>query len=50
MTAGASAPEALVANVIQDLEARGGKLVDGQATIDEGVSFAIPPELKDLKQ
>lgn len=48
ITAGASAPEALVANVIQDLEARGGELVNGRSTVDEGVSFTLPPELKDL--
>ena len=48
ITAGASAPEALVANVIQELQARGGELVDGQSTVDEGVSFTLPPELKDL--
>ena len=48
ITAGASAPEALVADVIQSLEARGGELVNGQSTVDEGVSFTLPPELKDL--
>jgi len=48
ITAGASAPEALVADVIQYLEARGGELVNGQSTVDEGVSFTLPPELKDL--
>jgi 4-hydroxy-3-methylbut-2-enyl diphosphate reductase len=48
ITAGASAPEVLVANVIQDLEARGGELVNGRSTVDEGVSFTLPPELKDL--
>ncbi len=48
ITAGASAPEALVADVIQYLEARGGEPVNGQSTVDEGVSFTLPPELKDL--
>ena len=49
VTAGASAPEALVANVIHELEARGGKLISGQSTVDEGVSFALPHELKGLE-
>ena len=48
ITAGASAPEALVANVIENLEERGGVLVNRRSTIDEGVSFTLPPELKDL--
>ncbi len=48
ITAGASAPEALVTNVIQNLEIRGGELVGGQDGIDEGVYFSMPPELKDL--
>ena len=50
ITAGASAPEALVAKVIQELEARGGELAGGQLAIDEGVYFSMPPELKDLKK
>ena len=48
ITAGASAPEALVADVVQNLKARGGELIGGQSAIDEGVYFSIPPELKDL--
>ena len=50
ITAGASAPEALVANVIEHLEERGGVLVNRRSTVDEGVSFALPPELKDLQK
>ena len=46
ITAGASAPEALVENVVQDLEERGGKLIGGRSVIDEGVYFSMPPELK----
>lgn len=50
ITAGASAPEALVANVIEHLEERGGVLVNRRSTVDEGVSFSLPPELKDLQK
>jgi 4-hydroxy-3-methylbut-2-enyl diphosphate reductase len=50
ITAGASAPEALVANVIEHLEERGGVLVNRRSTVDEGVSFTLPPELKDLQK
>ena len=48
ITAGASAPEVLVTNVIKDLQARGAELMDGQSAVDEGVYFSIPPELKNL--
>ena len=50
ITAGASAPEALVANVIEHLEERGGVLVNRRSTVDEGVSFTLPPELKNLQK
>jgi 4-hydroxy-3-methylbut-2-enyl diphosphate reductase len=46
ITAGASAPEVLVSEVINHLERLGGRL-DGTAEMtEEGVAFALPAELR----
>ena len=42
VTAGASAPEKLVVEVIDQLVAWGGELVTAVAREDEGVSFSVP--------
>ena len=42
VTAGASAPESLVVDVIDQLVALGGELVTAIAREDEGVSFSVP--------
>jgi len=42
VTAGASAPESLVVDVIDQLVALGGELVTALAREDEGVSFSVP--------
>jgi 4-hydroxy-3-methylbut-2-enyl diphosphate reductase len=42
VTAGASAPERLIVEVIDKLVTWGGELVTGIAREDEGVSFSVP--------
>ena len=42
VTAGASAPEKLVTEVIDQLVAWGGRLVTAAVREDEGVSFSVP--------
>jgi 4-hydroxy-3-methylbut-2-enyl diphosphate reductase len=46
LTAGASAPELLVEQVIQRLEEWGAAGVEEQSGIRENVSFALPKELQ----
>jgi len=46
VTAGASAPEVLVQNVIRQLQAWGGKAVEERTGRPENVTFSIPPELR----
>ena len=46
VTAGASAPEILVQEVIKQLQAWGGKTVEEHQGIEEKVVFSIPKELK----
>lgn len=46
VTAGASAPEALVGQVVERLKAWGGRLVADQATDKESVFFQLPRELR----
>lgn len=47
VTAGASAPEILVQQVIQKLENLGGKLVEELSGTAESIVFALPKELRD---
>lgn len=49
VTAGASTPEILVADVVNHLRERGCTRVEEVEVIDEDVRFALPPELKDSK-
>jgi 4-hydroxy-3-methylbut-2-enyl diphosphate reductase len=42
VTAGASAPESLVVDVIDQLVVLGGELVTAIAREDEGVTFSVP--------
>jgi len=46
VTAGASAPEVLVAEVVERLKAAGGEMPEEYAGIVETVTFAIPRELR----
>lgn len=46
VTAGASAPEVLVRNVIEQLQAWGGQSVDERSGREENITFSIPPELR----
>ena len=49
VTAGASAPEYLVAQVIRFLEAQGYGHMKEVETVSEDVRFALPPELVPLE-
>ena len=46
LTAGASAPEILVDDVVKELQALGGSLITVASPLDEGVSFSLPVELR----
>lgn len=46
VTAGASAPEVLVKNVIKQLQEWGGKTVNERSGREENITFSIPPELR----
>jgi 4-hydroxy-3-methylbut-2-enyl diphosphate reductase len=46
VTAGASAPEVLVQNVIKQLQAWGGQTVQERSGREENITFSIPPELR----
>ena len=46
LTAGASAPEILVDDVVKELQALGGTLITASSPLDEGVSFSLPVELR----
>ena len=46
LTAGASAPEILVDEVVKELQAFGGSLITVSSPLDEGVSFSLPVELR----
>ncbi len=46
VTAGASAPEVLVKNVIKQLQLWGGETVDERSGREENITFSIPPELR----
>jgi len=46
VTAGASAPELLVEQVVERLRALGADRVDSLPDVDEGVVFQLPPELR----
>ncbi|MER0511278.1 4-hydroxy-3-methylbut-2-enyl diphosphate reductase, partial [Aeromonas veronii] len=46
VTAGASAPEVLVQNVIARLRELGGKVVAEHPGREENVVFEVPPELR----
>ncbi|HKX57247.1 MAG TPA: 4-hydroxy-3-methylbut-2-enyl diphosphate reductase [Xanthomonadales bacterium] len=46
VTAGASAPESLVQQVIEQLQSRGGKKVEELSGIHENMEFALPRELR----
>lgn len=46
VTAGASAPEVLVRNVIDQLKAWGGQSVNERSGREENITFSIPPELR----
>jgi 4-hydroxy-3-methylbut-2-en-1-yl diphosphate reductase len=46
VTAGASAPETLVSQVVKQLEEWGGTLNGGQSARDEGVVFSLPVSLR----
>ena len=46
LTAGASAPEVLVDEVVKELQALGGSLITVSSPLDEGVSFSLPVELR----
>ena len=49
VTAGASAPESLVEEVVNDLKARGGRVLETDTGIEEHVVFQLPRTLR-LKQ
>ena len=49
LTAGASAPDHLVAGVIEALRARYGAVVEESSVVDEDVKFALPVQLRILK-
>lgn len=46
VTAGASAPDILVQNVVKQLQAWGGTDVEERSGREENVTFSIPPELR----
>jgi len=46
LTAGASAPEILVDEVVKELQSLGGSLITVSSPLDEGVSFSLPVELR----
>ena len=46
VTAGASAPELLVEQVVERLQALGADRVESLPEVDEGVVFQLPPELR----
>jgi 4-hydroxy-3-methylbut-2-enyl diphosphate reductase len=46
VTAGASAPEILVKNVIKRLQEWGGQTVNERSGREENITFSIPPELR----
>ncbi len=46
VTAGASAPEVLVKQVIEQLQQWGGRTVEERAGREENITFSIPPELR----
>jgi 4-hydroxy-3-methylbut-2-enyl diphosphate reductase len=46
VTAGASAPEAIVSGVVEQLRAWGGEVVEEMQSRKEPVSFSLPNELK----
>lgn len=46
VTAGASAPESLVQQVIEQLQSKGGKQVEELSGIHENMEFALPRELR----
>ena len=46
VTAGASAPELLVEQVLERLREFGAERVDSLAGVNEGVVFQLPPELR----
>ncbi|MEA3587580.1 4-hydroxy-3-methylbut-2-enyl diphosphate reductase [Pseudidiomarina sp. 1APP75-27a] len=46
VTAGASAPEVLVKNVIEQLQQWGGETVSERSGREENITFSIPPELR----
>ncbi|RUO56188.1 MULTISPECIES: 4-hydroxy-3-methylbut-2-enyl diphosphate reductase [Pseudidiomarina] len=46
VTAGASAPEVLVQNVIKQLQDWGGHTVNERSGREENITFSIPPELR----
>lgn len=46
LTAGASAPESLVQEVVDQLKSRGGKQVEELSGIHENMEFALPRELR----
>jgi 4-hydroxy-3-methylbut-2-enyl diphosphate reductase len=48
VTAGASAPENLVAQVVRFLKTQGFDRVEEVETVAEDVRFALPPELESL--
>ncbi len=49
LTAGASAPEDLVLNVIETLKKRFGATLDEPVVVDEGMNFALPVQLRVMK-
>jgi 4-hydroxy-3-methylbut-2-enyl diphosphate reductase (EC 1.17.1.2) len=46
VTAGASAPEVLVRDVVKQLQAWGGQTVQERSGREENITFSIPPELR----
>ncbi|PHR65521.1 MAG: 4-hydroxy-3-methylbut-2-enyl diphosphate reductase [Idiomarina sp.] len=46
VTAGASAPEVLVRDVVKKLQAWGGQTVQERSGREENITFSIPPELR----
>ncbi|WP_417659708.1 4-hydroxy-3-methylbut-2-enyl diphosphate reductase [Pseudidiomarina sp.] len=46
VTAGASAPEVLVRNVVKQLQAWGGTTAQERSGREENITFSIPPELR----
>ncbi|MCK9553526.1 MAG: 4-hydroxy-3-methylbut-2-enyl diphosphate reductase, partial [Aquamicrobium sp.] len=47
VTAGASAPELLVRQVVEALQARGAELAEEQRGREEAITFALPQGLRD---